>query len=335
MNHLIRAASLSCYVPLATTLGLDADRELQRFGLSEKGLEDPDILISYRSMIELLAHSAQAASCPDFGLRLSMMQGMSKLGPLAVAMEHAATLKDALSVAGRYLFVHTPAARLEVRPVSGQADQVDLCYAIDVQGQMACDQALEMALGVIHNCVRILGQGDVHLILVSLPHRRLGAPESYQRVFGAPCRFEQSHAAVRLNTSDLGRPLPHRNDLMRKLAQTYLESQYTAPEQAFSDRVRLLVRQFLASGEANHEQIARMLAVHSRTMQRRLSGEGTSFEHIKDEVRRSLFQQLITQPGGPAISTIASLLDYAEPSALTRSAKRWFGKTPTELRSAV
>lgn len=332
MNHLIRASSLCGYVPLATSLDLVAARELQRFGLSEEVLENPDSLIPYRSMIELLAHSAHAASCPDFGLRLSALQSMGILGPLAVAIEHAATLHDALTVATRYLFVHTPAARLEIQPVKERADQLDLCYIIDIPALPGSSQAMELALGVIQGCLRMLGQGRVPLLAVSFPHARLGAAAVYEQVFGAPCHFEQPYGAVRLNASDMTQPLPRSNDMLRRLAQAYLESQYTAPEQAFGDRVRLLVRQFLANGQASHAHIAELLAVHPRTMQRRLSDEGTSFEQIKDEVRRQQFQQLIAQSGSPSISVMAGLLDYAEPSALTRSARRWFGKTPSQLR---
>ena len=334
MNHLIRASSLSGYVPLATSLGLDAERSLQRFGLSVQALDNPESLIPYRALIELLAHAAQISGCPDFGLRLSQGQGMGILGPLAVAIEHAATLQDALSVAARYLFVHTSAARLDVRRVRGHADEIDLCYAIDLPDLPSNAQAIELALGVIQGCLRMVGQGRVPLLAVSFPHARQGPQGVYERVFGAPCLFDQAHAAVRLSASDLVQPLPRSNDMLRRLAQAYLDSQYTAPERAFADRVRLQVREGLASGQASHAHVAEQLAVHPRTMQRRLSEEGTSFERIKDEVRRQQFQQLIQQRGGPSISTMAGLLDYAEPSALTRSARRWFGKTPSQMRSS-
>jgi AraC-like DNA-binding protein len=332
MNHLIRASSLNGYVPLATSLGLDAARELRRFGLSTDAIGDAEGFIAYRAMVDLLEHSAVAGRCPAFGLRLSRFQSLGILGPLAVAIEHAATVGESLKLAAQYLFVHSPAARLEVKGVAGRVDQVDVAYAIDVPGLGRKAQALELALGVIQACFELTSNARVRLRAVLLPHARLGALSEYDKVFGVPCLFEQSHAAIRLNASDLAQPLNRSDDLLKRLAQTYLDSQFTAPETAFADRVRLLVQQRLASGQVGHGHIAQLLAVHPRTMQRRLREEGTRFETIKDDVRRSQFQRLIDQPGGPSISAMAGLLDYAEPSALTRSARRWFGKTPSQLR---
>ncbi|MDC8785660.1 AraC family transcriptional regulator [Roseateles koreensis] len=332
MNHLIRAAGLSGYEALAQAQGLDAARLLRRFGLSREVLDDPDHLIPYRAMIELLEHSAAASACPDFGLRLASSQGPEKFGPLAVVMEHAANLQEAIQLATRYVFVHSSAARLKVEAVPGQPDQLDLCYHFDLPDPPASAQAVELALGVIVRCLRLLSQSAIPLIAVLMPHPRQGSPAQYAQSLGTACLFEQNRAAVRLNAHMLEQALPKRNDLLRKLAQAYLDQQFSQPELAFSDRVRALMRQLLATGQASHEQVSKMLSVHPRTMQRRLSAEGTSFEQLKDQERRALFEQLITHPHGPSVSALADLLGYAAPSALTRSAQRWFGLSPTQLR---
>jgi AraC-like DNA-binding protein len=104
------------------------------------------------------------------------------------------------------------------------------------------------------------------------------------------------------------------------------------PTQATSERVRLLVVQQLSTGGATHDWVSRRLGMHPRTMQRRLVEEGTTFEKIKDEVRRELVRKLVERPDMPAFASVAGMLDYAEPSALTRSCHRWFGASPTELR---
>lgn len=333
MNHLIRAAALSGYEEQASALGLDAPALLRRFGLSRQALADPDCLIPYRAMMELLEHSAAQANCPDLGLRLSNGQGLEKLGPVAVVIEHAASLHEAITLATRYIFVHSSAVRMAVERVPGHADQLDLCYHIDMPDAPPHAQALELALGVMLRCLRLLGQGRIPLLAVLLPHARQGSPAAYAQALGTEVLFEQPYAAARLIARDLNQALPKSNELLRKLAQAYLDQQFSQPELLFSDRVRVLLRQLLATGQASHEQVAQRLAVHPRTMQRRLSDEGSSFEQLKDLERRTLFEQLILKPDGPSIATLADMLGYAEPSALSRSAKRWFGRSPSEMRS--
>ncbi|NOQ82523.1 MAG: helix-turn-helix domain-containing protein [Myxococcales bacterium] len=80
------------------------------------------------------------------------------------------------------------------------------------------------------------------------------------------------------------------------------------------------------------EDIASAFALHSRTLQRQLKPEGTTFEKLKDEVRAELAASYLANQGLP-MSQVAALLDYSEQSALSRSCRRWFGKPPREVRA--
>ena len=82
---------------------------------------------------------------------------------------------------------------------------------------------------------------------------------------------------------------------------------------------------------ASLEQVAGMLALHPRTLQRRLAEEGTGFDHLRDEALRERAHQYLTE-SSLAMSHVALALGFSEQSALTRACKRWFGQTPTALR---
>jgi hypothetical protein len=60
----------------------------------------------------LLEASASAGQAKDFGLRMSEARRLSNLGPLALAMRDAATLREALQAAIRYMRLHTDVFRL-------------------------------------------------------------------------------------------------------------------------------------------------------------------------------------------------------------------------------
>jgi AraC-like DNA-binding protein len=131
---------------------------------------------------------------------------------------------------------------------------------------------------------------------------------------------------------DLSLALPDRNPLLQQMALTYIDENFGAPDKLFSDQVRLLARRFLDTGAVSQRDIANALAVHPKTLQRRLLAEGQVFNDIVDDVRRDRFLELIAQSAAPSVAQLAQLLGYSEQAALTRSCRRWFGQTPTALR---
>ncbi|MFG2551150.1 helix-turn-helix transcriptional regulator [Streptomyces sp. NPDC048581] len=78
-------------------------------------------------------------------------------------------------------------------------------------------------------------------------------------------------------------------------------------------------------------EVARFLALHPRTLQRRLAEEGAGFDQLRDEALRELAHQYLTE-SSLSMSHVALALGFSEQSALTRACRRWFGKTPTAIR---
>jgi hypothetical protein len=93
MPRFIRSACLTDYVPIARSFGLDPYRLLKHAGLDRSCLVDPEIKIPVGGVCRLLETSAQAARAEDFGLRMSEPRRLSDLGPLALAMRDAGTLR--------------------------------------------------------------------------------------------------------------------------------------------------------------------------------------------------------------------------------------------------
>lgn len=332
MTALVRAAALAGYEDLARQLDIDTQRELKRAGLSANGLADPDALIPYAAMLRLLEHSARAAQCPDFGLRLSEKQGIEILGPLAVLIRHAATLGEATRLASQYVFVQSPAIRVGIAPAQDSPGQVDLFFEIVMPHRPPCAQAIELAVGVMLRVLRMLVPRGLGAVNARFPHARIAPIAAYQRVLGCASTFDTERAAIRMVAANLQYPLAEHNQLMQEMAQSYLDQHFGQPDRLLTDRVRELVRRFLGVGPLTQAAVASNLSIHTRTLQRRLLKEGTTFEAIVDDVRRERLSDLMARPHPPALTQVALILGYSEQAALTRSCRRWFDCTPSELR---
>jgi AraC-like DNA-binding protein len=77
--------------------------------------------------------------------------------------------------------------------------------------------------------------------------------------------------------------------------------------------------------------VARCLATSARSLQRRLSAAGTSYQELLDSTRCEAATRYL-QDRGLSIGEVAYLLGYSEPPAFHRAFKRWNGVTPQEFR---
>jgi AraC-like DNA-binding protein len=96
-------------------------------------------------------------------------------------------------------------------------------------------------------------------------------------------------------------------------------------------RVRGVLTRSLGTMAPGIGAVARLVALHPRTLQRRLAAEGTTFAAVLDEVRREAARRYLTTTDMP-MSQVAGLLGLSEQSALSRCCRRWWGTTPSRVR---
>lgn len=332
MTAMIRAGGLRGYEALVRRLGGEPAPLLRRHGIEAAALQDEDALIPLRALMTLLEDSAGQLGCADFGLRLAQAQDVSILGPVAVAIQHSPTAAEALACASRYLFVHSPAMAFSVITESGVDPALaELRLDVLLPDLPMARQAADLSLGVAHRMMTLIGREHYRLHSVCLPHTPVAPAAAYARHFGAPLWPDQPHAALLVQRAGLDAPLSEANDSLRRLAAAYLDEHYPRPDQTLATRVRLAVSHGLGSGPLRKARVADMLAMHPRSLQRRLRTEGTSFERIRDEVARDAALRYLGATRMP-LTQIADLLGLSEQSALTRACRRWFGVTPSEVR---
>jgi AraC-like DNA-binding protein len=74
-----------------------------------------------------------------------------------------------------------------------------------------------------------------------------------------------------------------------------------------------------------------LLGVSDRTLTRRLGGQGTSFQTLADESRKTRAVALLQDPT-LTVAEIAYALDYEDAANFGRAFRRWFGISPGKYR---
>jgi AraC-like DNA-binding protein len=331
MGSLIRATNLWGYTDLVRELSADPQPFLTRFDIPPGVEYQEDAFVPLDAFTRMLDSTAAELDCPDFGLRLSRWQGLDVLGPIAVIVRNAQTVLDGLDAIARYFYVHSPALSLTVEPHSVDA-AVRFTYEVTERGLPYPLQGYELSMANGARIIRLLGGPEACPRAISFMHDQLGADNAYGDALGCPVRFGQTWCGLELPKRLADRPIDRADPQTRRIATKYLESHYLPSTATLSERVADLAHRLLPTGKCSAEVIADQLAMHPRMLQRRLASEGVRCQDIIERERRDQAARYLAD-ARLHLSQIAGLLGYSEQSALNRSCRRWFGKTPRQYRA--
>ena len=163
-------------------------------------------------------------------------------------------------------------------------------------------------------------------ILLSRP--RPVEPGVYLRRFKARVQFGSEMSAIRFPAHWLARSIDGANPKERlRIEQLARASDHVD----LIEKLQRSLRVSLISGVSSGDALAAVLAMHRRTLNRRLQQQGITFRDVLDEVRYEVARQLLTFSELP-VDHIAAALGYASASPFVRSFKRWAGQAPGHWR---
>jgi AraC-like DNA-binding protein len=326
---LMRAASLTGYPHLCTSLGADPMKLLARAGLDPEVLADPDRWVSGAAAAELLEISAAATRHEDFGLRLAEHRRLSTLGRLALVVREEPDVRSAVQLLVDYERVYNQALRMRIHEDGGL---VRLTVDVELGQPGRIRQATELAMAAFHRTVvQFLGR-PLRPASVSFAHPAPADPATHRRLFGPVVDFERGYSGMLLHTGDLNAPNVLADPRLRAYAHEYLEAIEFPEESTDVDRVRELIETLLPTGRCSLDEVARHLHVDRKTVHRRLAEHGESYSSLLGATRRQLAEQLVASPQ-PALNEVAALLGFSTPSAFSRWFHREFGCSPQQWRT--
>jgi AraC-like DNA-binding protein len=131
---------------------------------------------------------------------------------------------------------------------------------------------------------------------------------------------------------DLACPIIGADPDARTIAAHFIDTEFAGQRPALHALVRGMVLQHLGTEDCTNDRVAAALNLHPRTLHRRLGAEQTSFQKIKDEVRRD-FMLYYIQRTSLDFCGISEKLGFAEQSVMSRYCARWFAASPSALRA--
>ncbi len=309
--------------------------------LSAAGLDSADDVDNPRSALPLAATmrlfdlAAAATGQPDFAIQYTQGFRTQSSGLFGDILRSAATVRAMLQAFVDYYPVYSLPMERDYSEEGG-VGRLTWRYPATI-GVSHVQYNVFVATALVERIRRTREHTPNWVPLsVKLDHIAPDCPDALRRVFGSRLTFEADVNAISIDTAKLAMPLakanPSRFALNVDLARRWIEEMRIEADTAA--QTQRLIESRLGSEPTDLESLAAALGLSPRALQWRLGRTGTTFERLLSEARRHAAERLLANTDR-SLTLISYDLGFSNPSAFTRAAQRWFGKSPREVRNAA
>jgi AraC-like DNA-binding protein len=254
---------------------------------------------------------------------------VERYSPPAIAALYSRSFRDALARLARYKQLTCP-EEIHVFERNGEcAIQFKWLLASEPEPETLVDLCFAWTVNIgRHGAGGSLNPNRIEL------KRTAGHRQLFEEYFQCPVKFEAGHNALFYSAADIDRSfLTHNPELLAMVApQLEAELAYQVAQQTIPDQVKAALKRLLAGRRPAVQEVARELRLSPRTLQRRLTEVGLTFQQLLEDARRELARHYLSQ-SSLELNETAYLLGYEDPNSFFRAFQNWEGKTPGQWRT--
>lgn len=265
---------------------------------------------------------------PALGLRMVRGVDTAVHPPSSLAAFHAQDYRDGLARLARFKRLCTPEQLCIVETGGDCAISVEWPFATEAEPAISVDITFA---SLVELGRRGAGRAIVPRRVDLSRQSPVGA--EHGTYFGCPIRLHAPRNLLVLDAADLDLSFPgHNPELLDMLTPALsaalgeLESQSSIAKQ-----VKIVLKRSLARGQPGLAEVAKQLGMSDRTLQRRITEEGTTFRNLLTDARRDLGCWLLSDPATD-IDEVACLLGYQDTTSFYRAFRTWEGMPPNRWR---
>ena len=307
--------------------GVSSRSIARRLGLPMWQYGDPDDWIPLEDTLEFLKEAARVAGDERLGMLVSRTRHPASTTPFGRLVSRCPTLYSALKTSCQLAKQHTSLAH---NWMVDAGDHVWLCrdqYAGMNSGLREHEQyVIGFYLELIRRTAGPIWQPAE--MWVSTPHQpRLEESDDLAEV---AIRYDKSHTAIALPKSILSRPL--RSDPPLGYSTTIDAEhplRFTPSADDFAGSLRQILMTLVKDGTTSLKEVAEIVQLHPRSLQRRLQSTGATYQEVLDEARFRVATTLLGLPGATA-TEVGYAVGYSSLSSFSRAFRRYAGVSPQQ-----
>ena len=320
-----------CFVAAALervrALGIDVAPLLARVGLSASLLQAPQARVSVEQYGELWRLLASTLDDEFFGQDTRRM----KSGTFAMICHAVLGCKSLGHALERSLRFYA----LILDDISGKLVRHGAEASIELHENKPTGRvfAHEVLLMLLHGVACWLVGRRIPVLRAQFSYPEPAHSAEYRLMYSTQLEFRAKHTALVFQASHLDLSIVQNErslkDFLRRAPENILVKYKN--RSSLNARIRRRLRQCLPAALPEFETLAAEMSMTPATLRRRLHDEGTSYQSIKDQLRRDLAISYLSQSDRSAMD-IGLELGFSERSAFHRAFKKWTGASPGEFR---
>jgi AraC-like DNA-binding protein len=316
----------------AAHFGVSREELLRAAQISAASLSGPDARIPLSAQARLWSEAVRLTGDESLGVRIGGSLSPGRLGILEPIILGSATVADALE---RFIRLERLSADGVVTTLRFTERDAIVSHGPRTPGNICSPHGIEVTFAAVLSIAR---SSTSQAFVPRAVRLKRAAPRDlteHERVFCVTPQFGALDDALILDRASLATPFrtadPALVSVLERVAEYRIALLPPLIEDQLTARVCAWLRQVLGNGVPSMREAAVALAVSTRTMQRRLRREETTFAALVDQVRRDIALTHARDHRAP-IEVVALLAGFSEKRAFYRAFRRWTGVTPATYR---
>lgn len=309
-------------------LGVSASAVLRRAGLPQGYTKEPRVLLKTEEFFALWRAIGEVSTNPAIGLQLGTETKVERFHPIGLAALSSEDFGAAIDHMARYKQLTCPEEIVQEEHDDEWSIQFHWLLADEIEPPALIEGVFAWVLSTAR-----VGTGTrLSPLRLEFIYERKHV-KTIERHFGCPAVCGAPRNAIVFRATDAERPFVTRNaELLGLLAPQFeQELKEESEDENFVERVRVAIQEKLTGRRPTIEDIADTLHISSRTLQRRLQDEGSSFQKVLEEARHQLARHYLNN-SVLELNEAAYLLGYNDSSSFVRAFRTWEGVPPARWR---
>ena len=158
----------------------------------------------------------------------------------------------------------------------------------------------------------------------------------YASQFPCQVHYSQERCEIILDSRYMSMPLVQNQLSLSKFLKSSLAELMDGDIEnaSLNAQIRSIISKEFGNNFPDFSVVCEKLAMTPQTLRRRLKDENTSYQEIKDTIRKDASIYYLSKPE-LTIDEIALLMGFSEASSFHRAFKKWTGKTPSAYRQEL